>query len=81
MAEVRWPLQAADDLEAITHFITRRRLPALRQPLRNDILAAVERLRAFPNSSGHSHPGFELAYQIQGRTLLHHGKEAWKINE
>lgn len=22
-----------------------------------------------------------MAYQIQDRTLLHHGKEAWKINE
>lgn len=31
--------------------------------------------------SGHSHPGFELAYQIQGRTLFHHGKEEWEINE
>ncbi|MCF8106743.1 MAG: XRE family transcriptional regulator [Desulfohalobiaceae bacterium] len=31
--------------------------------------------------SDHSHQGFELAYQIQGRTLFHYGKDEWEINE
>ena len=31
--------------------------------------------------SEHSHEGFELAYQIQGKTLFQYGKEEWEINE
>ena len=31
--------------------------------------------------SEHCHPGFELAYQIQGKTLFYYGKETWEINE
>ena len=47
MAEIRWTLQAADDLESITEFISQdssqyARLFAL------DVFAAVERLLHFP---------------------------------
>jgi transcriptional regulator with XRE-family HTH domain len=31
--------------------------------------------------SEHSHKGFELAYQILGKTLFRYGKEEWEINE
>jgi len=31
--------------------------------------------------SEHNHLGFELAYQIQGSTLFHYGKEECEINE
>jgi transcriptional regulator with XRE-family HTH domain len=31
--------------------------------------------------SDHSHKGFELAYQILGKTRFRYGKEDWEINE
>ena len=49
MAEVRWTPQAADDLEAIADFITEDS-PHYASLFVIDILAAVERLEAFPKS-------------------------------
>ncbi len=31
--------------------------------------------------TGHSHSGFELAYQIRGKTVFRYGKEEFEINE
>ena len=49
MAEVRWTLQAADDLEAITDFIAADS-PHYASLFAMDVLAAVERLAPFPSS-------------------------------
>ncbi len=48
MAEVRWTLQAANDLEAITDFIAADS-PNYASFFAMDALAAVERLAGFPN--------------------------------
>jgi len=48
MAEVRWTPQAADDLEAITHFIAADS-PYYASLLAVDVLNAVERLQIFPH--------------------------------
>lgn len=47
MAEVRWTLQAADDLEAITEFMVADS-PHYASLFAMDVLAAVERLVPFP---------------------------------
>lgn len=47
MVEVRWALQAADDLEAITEFISQDS-PHYARLFAADTIAAVERLSAFP---------------------------------
>jgi toxin ParE1/3/4 len=47
MAEIRWTPQAADDLEAITEFIAEDS-PHYASLFAVDVLAAVERLGAFP---------------------------------
>ena len=49
MAEVRWTLQAAGDLEAIADFIAADSAHYARLFV-IDVLAAVERLVAFPSS-------------------------------
>ncbi|HUJ09964.1 MAG TPA: type II toxin-antitoxin system RelE/ParE family toxin [Verrucomicrobiae bacterium] len=49
MAEVRWTLQAADDLEAITDFIAQDS-PHYASLFAIDVFAAVERLEKFPES-------------------------------
>ena len=49
MAEVRWTLQAADDLEAIAEFIAADS-PHYASLFAMDVLAAVERLVPFPYS-------------------------------
>lgn len=49
MAEVRWTLQAADDLEAITEFIAADS-PHYASLFAMDVLAAAERLVPFPYS-------------------------------
>ena len=49
MAEVRWTIQAADDLEAITDLIAADS-PHYASLFAMDVLAAVERLDDFPNS-------------------------------
>ena len=49
MAEVRWTLQAADDLEAIVAFIGQDSLRYARF-FAMDVLAAVDRLTTFPYS-------------------------------
>ncbi len=56
MAEVRWTLQAADDLGAITDFIAEDS-PHYASLFAMNVLAAVERLRTFP-SSGRIVPEF-----------------------
>ena len=49
MAEVRWTLQAVDDLEAITEFIAADS-PHYASLFAMDVLAAAERLVPFPHS-------------------------------
>ena len=49
MAEVRWTLQAANDLEAITDFIAVDS-PHYASLFAIDVLAATERLAVFPHS-------------------------------
>lgn len=49
MAEVRWTVQAADDLEGITDYIAADS-PTYASLFAMDVLAAVERLAAFPSS-------------------------------
>jgi toxin ParE1/3/4 len=49
MAELRWTPQAADDLEAITHFIAADSPPYARL-FAMDVIASVERLQLFPKS-------------------------------
>ena len=49
MAEVRWTLQAADDLEAIADFIAADS-PHYASLFVMDVLASIERLTNFPNS-------------------------------
>ena len=49
MAEVRWTLQAADDLEAITGLIAADS-PHYASLFAMDLLTAVERLADFPSS-------------------------------
>lgn len=49
MAEVRWTIQAADDLEAITDFIAVDS-PHYASLFAMDALATVERLADFPDS-------------------------------
>ena len=49
MAEVRWTLQAADDLEAIANFIAADS-PQYAKLFAMDVLVAVERMADFPNS-------------------------------
>lgn len=49
MAEVRWTLQAADDLDAITNFIAQDS-EYYAQFFAIDVLQAVERLVDFPES-------------------------------
>ncbi|MCX7010863.1 MAG: type II toxin-antitoxin system RelE/ParE family toxin [Kiritimatiellaeota bacterium] len=49
MAQVRWTLQAADDLEAIVEFIATDS-PHYAQLLAMDVLRTVERLAVFPRS-------------------------------
>ncbi len=88
MAEVRWTLQAADDLESITDFIAEDS-PHYASLFAMDILVAVERLRAFP-SSGRIVPEFNdaglreilfgsyrIVYRVAGETVsiltVYHG--------
>ena len=49
MAEIRWTLQAADDLEDIAHFIAQDSARYPRQFVA-DVLDAIEQLAVFPNS-------------------------------
>jgi len=49
VAEVRWTLQAAGDLEAITDFIAADS-PQYAKLFAMDVLTAVDRLMPFPNS-------------------------------
>ncbi len=49
MAEIRWTPQAADDLEAITEFISTDS-PHYARLFAIDVLTAVERLADFPQS-------------------------------
>ncbi|MBN2561670.1 MAG: type II toxin-antitoxin system RelE/ParE family toxin [Phycisphaerae bacterium] len=49
MAQIRWTAQAADDLEAITEFISADS-PYYAQLFAIDVLAAIERLTDFPQS-------------------------------
>jgi plasmid stabilization system protein ParE len=49
MAEIRWTLQAADDLEALTEFISVDS-PQYAQLFALDVLKAIERLAPFPRS-------------------------------
>lgn len=49
MAEIRWTLQAADDLEAIAEFISVDS-PQYAQLFALNVLRAVERLASFPRS-------------------------------
>jgi len=49
MAEIRWTLQAADDLEAIAEFISVDS-PQYAQLFAIDVLTAIERLALFPRS-------------------------------
>ena len=50
MAEIRWTIQAADDLEGIVNFISADSEHYARL-LAVDILEAVERVGAFPESA------------------------------
>ena len=47
MTEVRWTVQAADDLQAVYDFIARDS-PHYAQAIIEDILAAIDRLKQFP---------------------------------
>jgi plasmid stabilization system protein ParE len=49
MAEIRWTLQAADDLEAIAEFIAVDS-PQYAQLFALDVIRAIERLATFPRS-------------------------------
>ena len=49
MAEVRWTLQAADDLDSIAQFISKDS-PQYARLFVSDIFQAVERLSEFPKS-------------------------------
>lgn len=49
MAELKWTLQAADDLEAISDFIAADS-PHYARLFAMDVMAAVERLASFPYS-------------------------------
>jgi addiction module RelE/StbE family toxin len=49
MAEVKWTLQAADDLDSIAQFISKDS-PQYARLFVSDIFQAVERLSAFPKS-------------------------------
>lgn len=57
MAEVRWTIQAADDLESITDYIATNS-SHYASLFAIDVLAAVERLTDFP-SSGRLVPEFD----------------------
>ena len=64
MVEVRWTPQAADDLEAITEFISQDSLHYAR------LFAAVERLSAFP----------ELGRIVPEKLDLPTCKSGWRSN-
>ena len=49
MAEIRWTLQAADDLEAIAKFISADS-PQYAKLFAIDVIKAIERLGSFPRS-------------------------------
>lgn len=49
MAEIRWTLQAADDLEAIAKFISADS-PPYAKLFAIDVIKAIERLSSFPRS-------------------------------
>jgi toxin ParE1/3/4 len=80
MAEIRWTLQAADDLEAIAEFIAVDS-PQYAQLFALDVIRAIERLATFPRSGRVipeiGNPAVREIILGDG-TWIRHGKWLWR---